>query len=109
VFFELSRSELFVMPSADDLFSRCKSANRAVLALANGVPVVASYLEALEPLRDAIVIDDWRLGIETYLFNGDGRYEHLTLAQAALAKHYSTGVIGQNWHRALTGETPPEG
>lgn len=109
VFFELSRSDLFVMPSADDLFSRCKSANRAVLALANGVPVVASYLEALEPLRDAIVIDDWRLGIETYLFNGDGRYEHLTLAQAALAKHYSTGVIGQNWHRALTGETPPEG
>ena len=45
VFFELSRADLFVMPSAADPFSLCKSANRAVLALANNVPVVATYLE----------------------------------------------------------------
>jgi hypothetical protein len=38
VFFELSRADLFVMPSAADPFSLCKSANRAVLALANNVP-----------------------------------------------------------------------
>ena len=52
MFFELSRADLFVMPSAADPFSLCKSANRAVLALANNVPVVATYLESLEPLRD---------------------------------------------------------
>src|SRR5262249_16061098 len=65
-FFELWRADLFVMPSAADPFAICKSANRAVLALANNVPVVASYLESLEPLRDVMVIDDWRGGIEGY-------------------------------------------
>jgi hypothetical protein len=65
---ELSRADLFVMPSAADPFSLCKSANRAVLALANNVPVVATYLESLEPLRDVMMLDDWRAGIDTYLF-----------------------------------------
>ncbi len=106
VFFELSRADLFVMPVGCDPFSMCKSANRAVLALANDVPVVASYLEALEPLRNALVIDDWRFGLEVYLLNDDERSAHLARAQAALAEHFSMEAIGRRWHGALTGELP---
>jgi glycosyltransferase involved in cell wall biosynthesis len=101
VFFELSRADLFVMPSGVDAFSLCKSANRAVLALANGVPVVASYLEALEPLRDVLVIDDWRAGIEGYLLYPRLAEAHLALARPILAAEYSVEAIGRKWDAAL--------
>jgi len=104
VFFELSRADLFVMPSAADPFSLCKSANRAVLALANNVPVVATYLESLEPLRDVLVIDDWRAGINTYLFDRDMADRHLRKAQPILAEQFSTEAISRLWHAMLGGD-----
>lgn len=103
VFFELSRADLFAMPSAADPFSLCKSANRAVLALANNVPVVATYLESLEPLRDAMMLDDWRAGIEAYLFSAHVAGEHLARAQPILAEQFSIEAIGRQWHAALGG------
>lgn len=101
VFFELSRADLFVMPSGTDPFSLCKSANRAVLSLANGVPVVASYLESLEPLRDALIIDDWRRGIAAYLFESRLAATHLAAARPIIAEHYSVGAIGRAWADVL--------
>jgi glycosyltransferase involved in cell wall biosynthesis len=103
VFFELSRADLFVMPSATDPFSLCKSANRAVLALANSVPVVATYLESLEPLRDVMVLDDWSAGIETYLFDPAMAKRHLVQAQPILAEQFSIEAIGRLWNTALGG------
>lgn len=108
VFFELSRADLFVMPSGIDSFSLCKSANRAVLALANNVPVVASYLEALEPLRGALVIDDWQSGIEGYLLDPELARTHLALARPILAAEYSIEAIGRRWCDALHGAASPE-
>ena len=101
VFFELSRADLFVMPSAADPFSLCKSANRAVLALANGVPVAATYLESLEPLRDVMVLDDWRAGLDTYLFEPHTARDHLARARPILAQHFSIEAIGRQWNEVL--------
>ncbi len=101
VFFELSRADLFVMPSGRDPFSLCKSANRAVMALANGVPVIASYLEALEPLRGALVIDDWRAGLRGYLLDSALVETHLQRAKPILAAEFSIDAIGRKWHAAL--------
>jgi glycosyltransferase involved in cell wall biosynthesis len=103
VFFELSRADLFVMPSAADPFSLCKSANRAVLALANNVPVVATYLESLEPLREAVMIDDWRAGIGAYLFDRHTAKEHLARAQPILADQFSVEAIGRQWNAVIGG------
>ncbi|HNB27832.1 MAG TPA: hypothetical protein PLR41_12775 [Alphaproteobacteria bacterium] len=106
VFFELARADLFVMPGGLDPFSLCKSANRAVMALANGVPVVASYLESLEPLRGALVIDDWRGGIEGYLLEPRLAALHLALARPILAAEYSIEAIGRKWNAALQAAIP---
>jgi hypothetical protein len=43
-----------LIPNSLDSFSTCKSANRTVLALAKGVPVVATMTPALQPLADFI-------------------------------------------------------
>lgn len=103
VFFELSRADLFVMPSGADPFSLCKSANRAVLALANNVPVVATYLESLEPLRDVMMLDDWRTGIDSYLFEPHTVRDHLARAQPILAQHFSIDAVGRQWSEVLGG------
>lgn len=108
VFFELSRADLFVMPSATDPFSLCKSANRAVLALANNVPVAASHLEALEPLRDAMVIDDWQTGIRRYLFDSGRATEDLARAQPILADQFSIAAIARMWSAALRHHVLPQ-
>lgn len=102
VFFELSRSDAVIMPNGADAFAVCKSANRAVLALANNVPVVASYLEALEPLKRAIVIDDWQGGLHRYLL-GDGADRAVDLARgrSILASQFGIDVIARQWAELL--------
>lgn len=101
VFEELARSDVFVMPTARDPFSMCKSANRAVLSLANNVPVVASYLEDLETLREAIIVDDWKAGLEQYLFDPQARATDLAKSARIIEQHYSATAIAQKWNAIL--------
>ena len=103
-FQELDGAQIFLMPTADDPFSMCKSANRAVMALASNVPVVAAYLEDLEPLRQAMVIDDWALGIERYLFDDAGRAGDLNAAKAIIQQEYSVSAIANQWAGLLNAE-----
>jgi glycosyltransferase involved in cell wall biosynthesis len=49
---------LVIIPNTRDPFSLCKSANRTVLALASGVPVVATPTPALEPLAGFVHTGD---------------------------------------------------
>ncbi len=100
-FLELDGAQIFLMPTADDPFSMCKSANRAVMALASNVPVVAAYLEDLEPLRRAIVLDDWALGIERYLFDETSRAGDLAAAKAIIDRVYSIDAIAGAWETLL--------
>lgn len=46
----LGQADVVIVPNSLDAFSVCKSANRTVLALARGVPVVATPTPALAPL-----------------------------------------------------------
>lgn len=51
---ELRAAALVIVPNTLDSFSACKSANRTVLALAHGLPVVATMTPALQPLAEFI-------------------------------------------------------
>lgn len=102
VFFELSRSDAVIMPNGLDAFAACKSANRAVLSLANNVPVIASYLEALEPLKRAIVIDDWYGGLHRYLLeDGTGKADDLAQGKSILANQFSIDAVARQWRELL--------
>jgi glycosyltransferase involved in cell wall biosynthesis len=101
VYQEMKDADAFLMPNAADVFSACKSANRALLALACGVPVIASQLESLEPLRDAIVLDDWHRGLEKYLFDAEARRTDLDQAAEIIRSDFSFDAIGSRWFRLL--------
>lgn len=54
----LRSAAIVIVPNTLDPFSICKSANRTVLALAGGVPVVATLTPALAPLADFVHTGD---------------------------------------------------
>jgi glycosyltransferase involved in cell wall biosynthesis len=106
VYDEMKKADAFLMPNANDSFSACKSANRALLALASGVPVVATQLESLEPLRDAIVLDDWQRGLERYLFDDEARTADLKRAGEIIDREFSPDAIGDRWLSLLRRPAP---
>jgi glycosyltransferase involved in cell wall biosynthesis len=107
VFDELRTSDVFLMPNETDGFSACKSANRAVMSLEMGVPVVATWLDSLQPLEDAIVIDDWERGLESYLLDHDERARSLSQAAKVIAQLYAPKIIGERWRDLARLAQPP--
>ncbi|HSV80309.1 MAG TPA: hypothetical protein VLK85_14040 [Ramlibacter sp.] len=68
----LQQAALVIIPNTLDPFSLCKSANRTVLALSHGVPVVATMTPALRPLVDSIHTGDPLPAFREILANAEG-------------------------------------
>jgi hypothetical protein len=99
VFDALSDADVCLVPFGTDAFSLTKSANRAVLALNYGVPVIADGLRSMEPLEGTIVFGDWAAGLRRYL-GPDGASARKTAGERArglLTDAFSSGAIGRDW------------
>ncbi|TBD19910.1 hypothetical protein [Rhizobium ruizarguesonis] len=90
-------SDAFLMPQIEDEFSACKSANRALLALNCGTPVIASRLLSLEPLKDCIVTDDWEGGFRRYLLDEAATKADLEKARSIIENEFSPEATGRKW------------
>lgn len=97
----LRGADVVVIPSSPDVFSICKSANRSVLALSHGVPVVATSTPALEPLRGCITLDDFEGGLRRYLTDTEYVQQHLQQGQQRIGQLYSQHVIGRLWNSVI--------
>ncbi len=90
-------SDAVIIPNSQSVFSICKSANRAVLALSQGVPVIASRTPALEIFADCVWLDDWEEGLQSYLLQPEIAQAHVAHAQQLIAQHLSGEAIAQQW------------
>jgi len=99
---EITSADLVIIPTSTDAFSRTKSANRAILALSLGTPVVASWLPSLEPLRSCLGIEDWVDNIRAYLTDSERRSRDLAAARAAIERNYAPERIAGQWHDLLS-------
>ena len=97
IFDEIASSDLCILPNPLDDFSRCKSANRAVLALSLGIPVVASWAPALEPLRDCLILENWEEGIRMYLTDRARAEDDVQRARVIIKQYYSAEAITGLW------------
>lgn len=97
IFEDLASSDVCVLPNPRDAFSVCKSPNRAVLALSMGVPVVATGIPSLAPLKDCIITDDWLAGLHIYLTDADRRARDLRKAADVIAEYYSAQAVCSQW------------
>ncbi|MGH8772109.1 MAG: hypothetical protein ACREV2_13175, partial [Burkholderiales bacterium] len=95
------QSEIALLPNSLDAFSVCKSANRAVLALHHGVPVVATRTPALQLFAGCVMFDDWIGGIESYLNDPQLAQQHVAVARAIIKREFSGKRIATEWDAIL--------
>ena len=104
---DIATADLCIVPNSRDRFSLAKSANRLVLALNLGVPVVATSTPSAEPLRPFVIFDDWEGGIATYLVDSARAKADVAAAQAFIALNYAPDRMADQWARLLV-KTPPD-
>ncbi|MEN9773879.1 MAG: hypothetical protein RL322_949 [Pseudomonadota bacterium] len=98
---ELDRAAIVLVPNSLDEFSRCKSANRTVMALSADRPVVATRTPALQPLEDCIETDDFEAGIRRYLSDPQHTAAHLETARLRCQALYGPRAIADAWLQVL--------
>ncbi|NJL73474.1 MAG: glycosyltransferase family 4 protein, partial [Candidatus Competibacteraceae bacterium] len=101
IYDHIAQADVCIMPGSDDVFWRTKSANRVLLALSMGVPVVAAAMPSTTPLHGCIGIDDWYADLKSYLTDEDRRNRDLAASRVVL-QSYSAAAIGRQWQALIT-------
>ena len=96
---EFRKGPIVLLPASPNPFSACKSANRALLALQNGVPVIASSGLSLSGLEGAVLFEDWENSILRYLQEPALVKEHLSRAAVLFEKEYSVENYINRWEK----------
>lgn len=89
----LEFSDVCLVPNSMDAFSRSKSPNRALKALAAGVPVVATPTPAMKEFSGGVWLDEPSAGIRAYLEGAAMRERHLASARTLMAEKFSMTVL----------------
>lgn len=97
----MCRADVVIVPNSLDAFAICKSANRAVLALNSGVPVVASLTPALAPLGNAIWTGDPYEGIRMYLTDPKARARDTAIGRERVQEKFGTEYILNAWQDTI--------
>lgn len=117
---QLKSAALVVIPNSLDSFSLCKSANRTVLALNAGVPVVATPTPALSGLSGCIHTGPFLDGMRLYLSDADRAAHDVRQGQAVVRQMFESKRIASMWldvlqtvaqtrgAPALSAEGPPD-
>jgi hypothetical protein len=100
IFREVRESVVVIVPNSRDTFSICKSANRPVLALSQGAPVVATRIPSLEPLDGSVLFDDFQAGLVAYLNDPGVAAEHVRRGGEVIEREFAPAVVAGKW-RAL--------
>lgn len=93
---------LSVVPVGLNPFTRCKTNNRVATALLHGLNVVADSIPSYEEFAGCAVLDDWPLGLGSYLDDAARRAGDVAVGQQLLHRHYSLPAIAAQWRVAVT-------
>ena len=98
---ELQNAAVTVIPNSLDDFSLCKSPNRAVLSLLNGVPVVATQTPALDDLASCLMLDNFRESLRIYLTDAGRVAADVERSRSLIGSLYGPQVIGDRWYKLI--------
>lgn len=103
----LSQATAVIVPNTLDAFSLCKSANRTVLALAKGAPVVATPTPALDVLADFIHVDDPLQALRQILAAPEQARARAHEAYRRAEALFGQQALGARWSQLLRELPPP--
>ena len=93
----LQTADVTIVPNSLDAFSIGKSANRSVMSICAGVPVVATPTSALEPLAGAVWTDEPAEGLAAYLASPEQAARDVQLGRSLVEKTFSLSAVGRQW------------
>jgi Glycosyl transferases group 1 len=93
----LEKADVIVVPNTLDEFSICKSANRSVMAVSRGVPVVATPTPALNPLAPYIHTGDTLWGLSRYLGDREAGRRDANAAYSLAQDSFGQKAIARAW------------
>ena len=96
----LGEQDLVLLPARMTAFTMAKSNNRMLLALAQGVPVMADPLPDYQPWRAFCALDEWDRLAE-HLVDPAPLAARARAAMPAIERDYSTRAIAAQWREAL--------
>lgn len=96
----LGEQDLVLLPARMTAFTMAKSNNRMLLALAQGVPVMADPLPDYQPWRAFCALDEWDRLAE-HLVDLAPLAARARAAMPAIERDYSTRAIAAQWREAL--------
>ncbi len=96
-------SSVCIIPNGRNKFSRCKSSNRAVLALYHGVPVVATKTGALVEFNECILFDNFYESLKAYLSDEELRMRHLEVGRKFVELRFHPKKIANGWLTLISG------
>jgi hypothetical protein len=99
----LGKAAAVVLPNSLDAFSICKSANRTVLALAHGAPVVATRTPALDVLAPFIHMGDPLEGLRRCLAEPVSATQQAQAGYARALELFGQPAVAQAWLSLLQG------
>lgn len=102
----LGEQDLVLLPARMTAFTMAKSNNRMLLALAQGVPVMADPLPDYQPWRAHCALDDWDRLAE-HIADPAPLAARARAAMPAIERDYSTRAIAAQWRQALQDLSSP--
>jgi hypothetical protein len=89
----LALADVCLVPNSMDVFSQGKSSNRALKALAAGVPVVATPTPAMRELDGGLWLENPAAGVRAYVEDRVLRDRHLGHARRIMARDFSMQAL----------------
>jgi hypothetical protein len=88
-----------LIPVRTNPFTRCKTNNRLVTALAAGLGVAATGIPSYRPFEKYCVLDDWTAGLRRYITHPEERRRTVAAGQELVRREWSIPVIADQWQR----------
>lgn len=98
----LKCSHVALIPVTPNPLTICKSNNRVVTALYNGLAVIADEIPSYAEFGDCIALNDWEGGLRRFVGNEAARRECVEKGRAIIARKYTPRIIADKWRDYLT-------
>ncbi|NDY90888.1 glycosyltransferase family 4 protein [Ideonella livida] len=97
----LGWQDLALIPVTLTPFTRCKSANRLLTALARGVAVLADPVPSYQPWADLVPLGDWETALARAVAEPGWRQAQVAAARPRLAAEATPEALARQWALAL--------
>jgi hypothetical protein len=98
----LASADIALLPVRPNPFTVCKTSNRVVTSLRNGLAVVAGRIPSYEEFAPFISFDEWEANVGHYLDNPEARRCQVLAGQRYIDRRFPPGLLVSQWSEAIT-------